>query len=379
MPDDLVTLAQIQAARPLVASRVHRTPLLTSQTAARFVEAATGIAVADGLIYLKAENLQKTGSFKPRGMSWKVESLTADERARGIITLSAGNAAQAYAWAGRTAGVPVTVVMPAGAVRSKVDACLGYGAEVILHGVDVGSGAIRWQVSLGAPSDGGLIAAGSIVAAARADARLIGIDAAGGKAVWTTRLQSAASTALTIDDTFIVAIAGGTSIEGIDARKGRHRWRVTVKTAVPLPATIAAESVWLSGGGRTGALVRLDRATGALQGMADSGTAVAGMATDGTYVFATGGGPSRLRVFDDRGIVRVELALPNVCPEPAIGEDRGYLADPTGRVITIDRTSGHPSDVATVPFEPIGAPVLVGDRLVMLARDGRIWAVAAAR
>ncbi|MGH2512223.1 MAG: threonine ammonia-lyase [Candidatus Limnocylindrales bacterium] len=138
MADALVTLDQVQEARPLVASRVRRTPLLSSATAAQFVEAAAGAAVADGRVYLKAEHLQKTGSFKPRGMSWKVASLNTDERTRGIITLSAGNAAQAYAWAGRSAGVPVTVVMPAGAVRSKVDACLGYGAEVILHGADVG-------------------------------------------------------------------------------------------------------------------------------------------------------------------------------------------------------------------------------------------------
>ncbi len=138
MPDHVVTLAQIQDARPLVASRVHRTPLFSSKTAARFVEAATGIEPADGRLYVKAEHLQRTGSFKPRGMTWKIASLTTDERMRGIITLSAGNAAQAYAWAGRSAGVPVTVVMPAGAVRSKVEACLGYGAEVILHGADVG-------------------------------------------------------------------------------------------------------------------------------------------------------------------------------------------------------------------------------------------------
>jgi threonine dehydratase len=138
MADQLVTLAQVQEARPLVASRVHRTPLLSSRTAAQFVEAATGVEPADGRLYLKAEHLQKTGSFKPRGMTWKIASLTTEERLRGIITLSAGNAAQAYAWAGRSAGVPVTVVMPAGAVRSKVEACLGYGAEVILHGQDVG-------------------------------------------------------------------------------------------------------------------------------------------------------------------------------------------------------------------------------------------------
>ncbi len=145
MPQHVVTLAQIEDARPLVASRVLRTPLLSSATAARFVEAATGIKVADDRVYLKAEHLQKTGSFKPRGMTWKVGSLTADERKRGIITLSAGNAAQAYAWAGGAAGVPVTVVMPAAAVRSKVDACLGYGAEVVLHGTDVGQALLEME------------------------------------------------------------------------------------------------------------------------------------------------------------------------------------------------------------------------------------------
>jgi threonine dehydratase len=145
MPDHIVTLAQILDARPLVASRVHRTPLLSSETAAHFVEAASGVKLAEGRLYLKAEHLQKTGSFKPRGMTWKIASLTSEERTRGIITLSAGNAAQAYGWAGRTAGVPVTVVMPAGAVRSKVEACLGYGAEVILHGADVGTALLEME------------------------------------------------------------------------------------------------------------------------------------------------------------------------------------------------------------------------------------------
>jgi len=68
----------------------------------------------------------------------RIETLPAESRERGVITLSAGNAGQAYAWAGRTAGVAVTVTMPAAAVRSKVDACLGYGARVVLHGDHVG-------------------------------------------------------------------------------------------------------------------------------------------------------------------------------------------------------------------------------------------------
>jgi threonine dehydratase len=112
--------------------------MLSSTAAARLVHEAHGTELADGRIYFKAEHLQKTGSFKPRGLTNRVLALDDDQRRRGIITVSAGNAAQAYAWAGATAGVPVTVVMPAAAVRSKVDACLGYGAEVVLHGAHVG-------------------------------------------------------------------------------------------------------------------------------------------------------------------------------------------------------------------------------------------------
>ena len=138
MLDHIVSLDAILAARPIVVGRVQRTPMLSSSTAAKVLATAGGPPVAGGTIHVKAENLQVTGSFKPRGMTNKVASLRAEERARGIVTLSAGNAAQAYAWAGRDAGVHATVVMPEKAVRSKVDACRGYGAEVVLHGAHVG-------------------------------------------------------------------------------------------------------------------------------------------------------------------------------------------------------------------------------------------------
>ncbi len=101
------------------------------------LEAATGTGIAGGRVYLKAEHLQKTGSYKPRGSVAKVSTLSEDERRRGIITISAGNAGQGYAYAGKAAGVPVIVVMPVGANASKVAACRGYGAEVVLEGVDV--------------------------------------------------------------------------------------------------------------------------------------------------------------------------------------------------------------------------------------------------
>ncbi len=137
-PDLIVSIAEIEAARERIAGRVHRTALLGSETAARWVTAASGVRLADQRLYLKPEQLQKTGSFKPRGTTNRIATLSDEERARGVITLSAGNAGQANAWAGRAAGVAVTVVMPAAAVRSKVKACLDYGARVILHGAHVG-------------------------------------------------------------------------------------------------------------------------------------------------------------------------------------------------------------------------------------------------
>jgi threonine dehydratase len=134
----VVPLDEILAARERIAGRIHRTALLSSETAGRWATAASGVRPRDGRLLLKAEHLQKTGSFKSRGMTNRIVTLSDDARARGAITLSAGNAGQAYAWAGRTAGVPITVVMPAAAVPSKVQACLGYGARVILHGSTIG-------------------------------------------------------------------------------------------------------------------------------------------------------------------------------------------------------------------------------------------------
>lgn len=138
MSEAPVTLAAIRATRRVLDGRVHRTQLLSSATAARVAGSARGVRLADGQLYLKAEHLQKTGSFKPRAALARIASLTPDERRRGAITISAGNAGQAYAWAAREAGVPMTVVMPEAAVASKVAACLGYGAEVVLHGKHVG-------------------------------------------------------------------------------------------------------------------------------------------------------------------------------------------------------------------------------------------------
>jgi threonine dehydratase len=135
--DRIVSLAAIEAARERIAGRVHRTPMLRSSTAAAMLAGAGGPRLAGGALHLKAENLQKTGSFKARGLSNRILTLDGADRRSGVTTVSAGNAAQAYAWAGRAAGVAVTVVMPEAAVRSKVDACRDYGAEVVLHGTSI--------------------------------------------------------------------------------------------------------------------------------------------------------------------------------------------------------------------------------------------------
>lgn len=137
MPDRIVPLERFHEARRVLAGRIHATPILSSATAGR-VLAARGIRVGYGRVYAKAEHLQLAGSFKIRGALNKMAGLSEAERVAGVITLSAGNHAQALALAAREAGVHAVVMMPAGAVLSKVDACRGYGAEVILYGQTIG-------------------------------------------------------------------------------------------------------------------------------------------------------------------------------------------------------------------------------------------------
>lgn len=141
-----IPLEQIREAAARIRGRVHRTPMLSSRTAGRIVRAGEAGATlsagpaADGQprVFLKAEHLQLTGSFKPRGATNRTDQLTADERRRGLIALSAGNHAQAVAYVAASRGIPVTVVMPAGASQAKAAAARRYGAEVVLYGEHVG-------------------------------------------------------------------------------------------------------------------------------------------------------------------------------------------------------------------------------------------------
>lgn len=119
----MVKLADVEAAREVLRGKLVHTPLIHSSKLGKEIGAE---------LFLKAENLQKTGSFKPRGALNKISSLTEEERARGIIAVSAGNHAQGVAWAAKAAGVQATIVMASSASHSKVDATREYGAEVIL-------------------------------------------------------------------------------------------------------------------------------------------------------------------------------------------------------------------------------------------------------
>lgn len=118
----LVTLDAARRAQAALGDRIRRTPMMASETLSSIVGTE---------LLLKLELFQKTGSFKARGALNRVDELSSAERARGVVTISAGNHAQAVAWAARAAGARATVVMPANAVRSKVEATKGYGGEVI--------------------------------------------------------------------------------------------------------------------------------------------------------------------------------------------------------------------------------------------------------
>jgi threonine dehydratase len=121
----LVTIAEIRAAAQRLRGVAVRTPMLHS----RYWSELTG---AD--VNLKAECLQRTGSFKVRGAANMIALLSPEERARGVIAASAGNHAQGVAVASREAGIRCTVVMPENAALAKVEATRGYGATVIQAG-----------------------------------------------------------------------------------------------------------------------------------------------------------------------------------------------------------------------------------------------------
>jgi len=120
-----VTLEDIRAAAGRIAGAVEQTPLVRSRTLSQLTGAQ---------VFLKFENLQFTASFKERGALNKLLSLSSEERARGVIAMSAGNHAQAVAYHAARLGIPATIVMPKGSPNTKIKNTQVHGATVVLEG-----------------------------------------------------------------------------------------------------------------------------------------------------------------------------------------------------------------------------------------------------
>jgi threonine dehydratase len=119
-----VTFADIHRASERIAGVAHRTPVMRSSQ----LDGRTGNSV-----FLKCENLQRTGAFKFRGAYNALSQLTPSQRTKGVLTYSSGNHAQAVALAGHLTGTPATIIMPSDAPAVKLEATAGYGAEIITY------------------------------------------------------------------------------------------------------------------------------------------------------------------------------------------------------------------------------------------------------
>ena len=121
----MLTLEQFKNARSTLQGVLRPTPLIYSPYLSK---------TCGNYVYLKPENMQVTGAYKLRGAYFKISTLTDEEKARGLVTASAGNHAQGVAYAAQAAGVAATIVMPTTTPLVKVNNTKDYGAQVILHG-----------------------------------------------------------------------------------------------------------------------------------------------------------------------------------------------------------------------------------------------------
>ena len=121
------TYDEIVKANSLRGNEIKKTPLIHSPVFSELVGSD---------VYLKAEFLQKTGSFKIRGAYFKIKSLSDEEKKHGVVAASAGNHAQGVAFASSLEKIPCTIIMPKNASPAKVAATRGYGAKVILEGIN---------------------------------------------------------------------------------------------------------------------------------------------------------------------------------------------------------------------------------------------------
>jgi threonine dehydratase len=274
----LVSLDRIEAAREVIRGRLHYTPSVSSAYLSDRIGAR---------LHLKLELFQKTGSFKPRGVLNRLANLTDEERRRGLITLSAGNHAQAVAWAAREYGVRATVVMPARATKAKVDATRGYGGDILQTDADLLATALELQrernLTLVHPFDCPFVIAGQATLGAEIVEQVPDVD------------------------TVIVGVGGGGLISGVAAAVKALKPNARVIGVEPVGAAGMTESL------RRGEPIRLDRLDTIADGLA------APFAGRLNYLHARDLVDEMVLVTDDEIISAIPVLMERckIVPEPA--------------------------------------------------------------
>ncbi len=227
-----VELSDIQAAARRIHGLAHRTPVLTS----RLLDARAGLEV-----FFKCENFQRGGAFKIRGASNFIHSIPKEQLPRGVVSYSSGNHAQAVALAAASVGAPATIVMPADAPKSKLEATRGYGARVVTYDRMTGNReAIGRQISeetgatLVPPYDHPWTIAGQGTAALEfleqaADLDALVIPIGGGGLISGCAIAAK-------------ALRRGIRIFGVEPEDGNDTYlslRAGSRVEIPMPATIA--------------------------------------------------------------------------------------------------------------------------------------------
>jgi threonine dehydratase len=211
------TIAEVEAARERLAGVARETPLYPTETFSR---------LAGRQVYLKAENLQRTGSFKIRGAYNTITTLGEAERRAGVVAASAGNHGQAVAWAAREAGISATIFMPQDAPMAKVEATRSYGGATELTGdsFEAAVAAAHAHVS----------ATGATLVHAFEDERVIA-----GQGTIGLELAEQATEA----ETFLVPIGGGGLCAGIALALKARRPDVRVVGVICQPGYTIADGI----------------------------------------------------------------------------------------------------------------------------------------
>ena len=212
-----VTLADVEAARARLAGIARETPFYPTETFSR---------LSGRQVFLKAENLQRTGSFKIRGAYNTIASLGETERRAGVVAASAGNHGQAVAWAAREAGIAATIFMPEDAPMAKVEATRSYGGATELRGGDFEEAVAAAQAHVEAT--------GATLVHAFEDERVIA-----GQGTIGLELAEQALDA----ETVVVPIGGGGLCAGIALALKAKRPEVTVVGVICQPGYTIADGI----------------------------------------------------------------------------------------------------------------------------------------